>query len=120
LVRGEVLSLREREYVEAARALGAGEGRLLLRHLLPGLAGPLIVQATFGVGGIIVAEAALSFLGLGARPPAPSWGNMLDAGRQFLLVAPHLTTAPGAAIGLAVLGFNLLGDGLAQALDRRD
>jgi peptide/nickel transport system permease protein len=119
LVRGEVLSLREREYVEAARALGAPPGRLLLRHLLPGLAGPLAVQATFGVGGIIVAEAALSFLGLGARPPTPSWGNMLDAGRAFLLVAPHLTTAPGVAIAASVLGFNLLGDGLAQAMGRR-
>jgi peptide/nickel transport system permease protein len=114
LVRGEILSLREREYVEAARALGARRTRLLFRHLLPAIAGPVAVQATFGVGGIIVAEAALSFLGLGARPPTPSWGNMLDAGRQFLLVAPHLTTAPGVAIGLAVLGFNLLGDGLAQ------
>ncbi len=120
LVRGEVLSLREREYVEAARALGAPPGRLLFRHLLPGLAGPVAVQATFGIGGIIIAEAALSFLGLGALPPAPSWGNMLDAGRAFLLVAPHLTTAPGVAIGLSVLGFNLLGDGLAQAVGRRD
>lgn len=120
LVRGQVLTLREREYVQAARVLGAGERRLLWRHLLPALAGPLLVQATFGVGGIIVAEAALSFLGLGARPPAPSWGNMLDAGRQFLLVAPRLTTVPGAAIGLSVLGFNLLGDGLAHALGHRD
>ena len=119
LVRGEVLSLREREYVEAARALGASPGRLLLRHLLPGLAGPLAVQATFGVGGIIIAEAALSFLGLGALPPAPSWGNMLDTGRAFLLVAPHLTTAPGVAIAASVLGFNLFGDGLAQALGGR-
>jgi len=119
LVRGEMLSLREREYVEAARALGAGRARLLLRHLLPGIAGPVAVQATFGAGGIIVAEAALSFLGLGVRPPAPSWGNMIEAGRQFTLVAPHLTTAPGVAIGLAVLGFNLLGDGLAQMVDRR-
>jgi peptide/nickel transport system permease protein len=119
LVRGEVLSLREREYVEAARALGASPRRLLLRHLMPGLAGPLAVQATFGVGGIIIAEAALSFLGLGALPPTPSWGNMLDSGRAFLLVAPHLTTAPGVAIGASVLGFNLLGDGLAQALGRR-
>lgn len=119
LVRGEVLSLREREYVEAARALGAPPGRLLFRHVLPGLTGPVAVQATFGVGGIIIAEAALSFLGLGARPPAPSWGNMLDAGRAFLLVAPHLTTAPGVAIGAAVLGFNLLGDGLARAVGRR-
>ena len=119
LVRGEVLSLREREYIEAARALGARPGRLLFRHLMPGLAGPLAVQATFGVGGIIIAEAALSFLGLGARPPAPSWGNMLDAGRAFILVAPLLTTAPGVAIGLSVLGFNLLGDGLAQLIGHR-
>src|SRR6202166_1570408 len=119
LVRGEVLSLREREYVEAARALGAPPGRLLLRHLLPGLAVPLAVQATFGVGGIIIAEAALSFLGLGALPPTPSWGNMLDAGRAFLLVAPHLTTAPGLAIGFSILGFNLLGDGIAQKVGHR-
>ncbi len=119
LVRGQVLSLREREYVEAARALGARPARLLFRHLLPGVAGPLAVQATFGVGGLIIAEAALSFLGLGVPPPAPSWGNMLDTGRAFILVAPHLTTAPGVAIGLSVLGFNLLGDGLAQRFGRR-
>jgi peptide/nickel transport system permease protein len=119
LVRGEVLSLREREYVEAARALGARPSRLLFHHLMPGLAGPLAVQATFGIGGIIIAEAALSFLGLGARPPTPSWGNMLDAGRAFILVAPLLTTAPGLAIGLSVLGFNLLGDGLAQLIGYR-
>ncbi len=118
LVRGEVLSLREREYVEAARALGARPARLLWRHLLPGVAGPLAVQATFGVGGLIIAEAALSFLGLGVPPPAASWGNMLDSGRAFILVAPHLTTAPGVAIGLSVLGFNLLGDGLAQGFGR--
>jgi peptide/nickel transport system permease protein len=120
LVRGEVLSLREREYVAAARALGARPTRLLLRHLLPGLAAPVAVQATFGVGGIIAAEATLSFLGIGVRPPLPSWGNMLDAGRAFLLVAPHVTTAPGVAIGISVLGFNLLGDGLAQLLGRRN
>ena len=119
LVRGEVLSLRECEYVEAARALGARPARLLMRHIVPALAGPVMVQATFGIGGIIVAEAALSFLGLGARPPIPSWGNMLDAGRTFILVAPHLTTAPGIAIGLSVLGFNLTGDGLAQQIGRR-
>ena len=119
LVRGEVLSLREREYIEAARCLGSRGSRLLLRHLLPALAGPLAVQATFGIGGVIIAEAALSFLGLGARPPAPSWGNMLDSGRAFILVAPRLTTAPGVAIGLSVLGFNLLGDGLAQLVGQR-
>ncbi|HLX38853.1 MAG TPA: ABC transporter permease, partial [Candidatus Binataceae bacterium] len=114
LVRGEILSLRERDYVLAATSLGAPSSRILMRHLLPGIAGPIAVQATFGIGGIIVAEASLSFLGLGAAPPTPSWGNMLDAGRAFLLIAPHLTTAPGLAIGLSVLGFNLLGDGLAR------
>jgi len=119
LVRGEVLSLREREYIAAARALGGDGQRLLLRHLLPGVAGPLAVRATFGIGGIIVAEAALSFLGLGVPAPAPSWGNMLQAGQPFLLVAPYLTMAPGIAISLAVLGFNLLGDGLAQAIGDR-
>ena len=120
LVRGQILSLREREYVEAARSLGAAPGRLLFRHLMPALAGPVAVQATFGIGGIIVAEAALSFLGLGVLPPTPSWGNMLEAGRAFLLVSPHLTTAPGVAIGLSVMGFNLLGDGLAGAIAPRD
>src|ERR1700691_3199568 len=114
VVRGEVLSFREREYVLAAETLGAGRSRLLMRHLLPGVVGPLAVQATFGIGGIIGAEAALSFLGLGAIPPTPSWGNMLDAGRAFLLVAPHLTTAPGLAIG-----FSLLGDGIAQKVGQR-
>ncbi len=119
IVRGEVLTLREREYVVAATTLGASPSRLLTRHLLPAVAGPLAVQATFGIGGIIGAEAALSFLGLGAMPPTPSWGNMLDAGRAFLLVAPHLTTAPGLAIGLSILGFNLLGDGIAQRVGSR-
>lgn len=119
LVRGEMLSLRERDYIEAARVLGATPRRLLRRHLLPGLAGPLAVQATFGIGNIIIAEAALSFLGLGARLPTPSWGNMIDAGRAFILVTPLLTTAPGVAIGLSVLGFNLLGDGLAQLISHR-
>jgi peptide/nickel transport system permease protein len=119
LVRGEILSLRERDYVTAARGLGASPSRLLMRHLLPGVAGPIAVQASFGVGGIIVAEAALSFLGLGIPPPQPTWGGMLDQGRAFLLVAPHLTTVPGLAIGLSVLGFNFLGDGLAQLFGRR-
>ena len=118
VVRGEVLSLREREYVHAANALGARQARVLIRHMLPAVAGPVAVQATFGIGGIIGAEAALSFLGLGVLPPTPSWGNMLDAGREFLLIAPHLTTAPGVAIGLAILGFNLLGDGLAALAGR--
>ncbi len=119
LVRGEVLSLREREYVSAARALGAGGWRLLLRHLVPAVAGPLAVRASFGISSIIVAEAALSFLGLGVPPPMPSWGNMLQAGQPFLLVAPYLTMAPGIAIGLAALGFNLLGDGLVALNSNR-
>lgn len=119
IVRGEVLSLRERDYVLAAKSLGASRSRLLFRHLIPGVVGPLAVQATLGIGGIIGAEAALSFLGLGAMPPTPSWGSMLDAGRAFLLVAPHLTTAPGLAIGLSILGFNLLGDGIAQKVGYR-
>jgi peptide/nickel transport system permease protein len=119
LVRGEILTLRENEYIVAARTLGASSSRLLIRHMLPGIAGPATVQASFGIGGIIVAEAALSFLGLGARPPAPSWGSMLDSGRAFLLVAPHLTAAPGIAIATSVLGFNLLGDGLAQHIGSR-
>ena len=119
LVRGEILSLREREYVQAARGLGASPWRLLLRHLLPGVAAPVAVQASFGIGGIIIAEAALSFLGLGIPPPQPTWGGMLDQGRAFLLVAPHLTSVPGLAIGLSVLGFNFLGDGLAQLFSRR-
>src|SRR5271154_4246103 len=119
IVRGEVLTLRERDYVVAAESLGASRRRLLLRHLIPGGAGPLAVQATFGIGGVIGAEAALSFLGLGALPPTPSWGNMLDAGRAFLLVAPHLTTAPGLPIGLSILGFDLLGDGIAQKVGHR-
>jgi peptide/nickel transport system permease protein len=120
LMRGEVLSIREREYAVAATALGASRVRLLVRHMIPAAAGPLAVQATFGLGGIIGAEAALSFLGLGAAPPAPSWGSMLDAGRAFILVAPHLTTAPGLAIGLSILGFNLLGDGIAASIGSRN
>lgn len=119
LVRGEALSLREREYVQAAVTLGARPWRILRRHLLPALAGPVAVQATFGIGGVIVAEASLSFLGLGALAPTPSWGNMLEAGRAFLLVAPHVTAVPGLAIGLSVLGFNLLGDGLAALARHR-
>jgi peptide/nickel transport system permease protein len=119
LVRGEVLGLRTREYVQAARALGASDFRILSRHLLPGVAAPVIVAATLGVGGAIMAEAALSFVGLGARPPTPSWGAMVADGRDLLRVAPWVSLFPGLAIGLTVLGVNLLGDGLRDALEVR-
>ncbi|MBI3329704.1 MAG: ABC transporter permease [Nitrospinae bacterium] len=117
LVRGQVLALREYEFVLAARAIGACPGRIVFRHLLPNTLAPVIVEATFGLAGTIIAEAGLSFLGLGAQPPTPSWGSMLNEGRAFLLVAPHLTIFPGLAIMLLVLGFNFLGDGLRDALD---
>lgn len=107
------------EYVTAARAVGAAPPYILLWHVLPNIAGPLTVQATFNLAGLIVAEAGLSFLGLGVQPPIPSWGAMLNEGRVFLLLAPHLTTLPGLAIMLAVLGCNLLGDSLRDALDPR-
>jgi len=119
LVRAEVLSIREREHVEAARALGMRSSRVVLRHVLPLVAAPVVVQATFGMAGAIVAEASLSFLGLGVQPPTPSWGSMLNEGRSFLLVAPHLTLWPGVAILVTVLGLNLLGDGLRARLDVR-
>ncbi len=119
LVRGQVLALREFEFVQAARALGADTRRIITRHLLPNVLGPVIVQATFGMAGAIVAEAGLSFLGLGTQPPNPSWGSMLNDGREFLLISPHLTTFPGLAIMAVVLGLNFLGDGLRDILDPR-
>jgi peptide/nickel transport system permease protein len=119
LARGQVLTLREREYVQAARVLGAGPGRILLRHVLPNAAGPLLVQATFALPGAILAEASLSFLGLGVPPGTPSWGALVDQGTQYLLVAPHVALFPGVALALTVLGFNLLGDALRDALDPR-
>ena len=119
LVRGEILSLREREFVQAARALGCPGKRIVTRHLLPNLLPPLLIQATFGLAAAIVAEGSLSFLGLGVEPPTPSWGSMLNDGRQFLLVAPHLTTYPGLAIMLTVLALNLIGDALQERLGPR-
>ena len=117
LVRGLVLRVRELEYVQAARALGAATPRILLRHVVPATLPALIVQATLGMGGAILAEASLSFLGLGVQPPTPSWGTMLNYGRAHLLDAPHLTIFPGLAIAVLVLGFNFVGDGLRDALD---
>ena len=119
LVRSQVLVLKGSEYVLAARALGALDRRVLLRHLLPNVRTQVIIAATLGVAGAIMAEAALSVVGLGAQPPTPSWGAMVADGRDLLRVAPWVSFAPGIAIGLAVLGFNLVGDALREAYDPR-
>jgi peptide/nickel transport system permease protein len=120
LARAEIAALRRREFVQAAEALGARPARIVVRHLLPLAAPALLVQATFGMAGAIVAEASLSFLGLGAPPPLPSWGAMIDEGRPFLLVAPHLTVFPGVALALTVLALQLVGDGLRDLVDVRE
>jgi len=117
LVRGQALRAREFDFVQAARALGAGSRRIVVRHILPTALPAVVVQATLGMAGAIIAEAALSFLGLGVQPPTPSWGTMLDAGRSHLFDAPHLTIFPGLAIAVLVLGFNFLGDGLRDRVD---
>ncbi len=117
LVRGQVLKVREMEFVTAAKALGAKSHRVILRHVLPNVVNPVIVMATLGLAGAILSEAALSFLGLGVQPPTPSWGAMLTSGRRYLGLANHLAIYPGLAIMLAVMGFNFLGDGLIDALD---
>lgn len=119
LVRAQVLSLKQRDHVVAARALGAGFGRVLLRHLLPLAVAPLIVEATFGIAGAVIAEAGLSFLGLGVQPPHASWGSMIRDGVGYMLLAPHLVLAPGIAIFLVVLSVNLVGDMLRDRLDVR-
>ena len=119
LARASVLSLRAQDFVEAARALGATDARVLTRHVLPSALSPLIVQCSLGIGSAILIEASLSFLGLGVQPPAPSWGAMIGAGRNFLTVAPWLATVPGIAIILAIVGFNLFGDGIRDMLDPR-
>jgi len=117
LVRGQVLKVREMEFVTAAKALGAKSPRVIALHVLPNVINPVIVMATLGLAGAILAEASLSFLGLGVQPPTPSWGAMLTYGRQYLGLANHLTIFPGAAIMAAVMGLNFLGDGLIDALD---
>ncbi len=119
LVRGQTLSVREYDFVVAARALGAGPGRLMLRHIWPNVTAPIIVQTSLLVASAIVVEAALSFLGLGIEPPTASWGSMLKAGYQYMQQAPWLSFAPGAAIFVTVLAFNLLRDGLRRGLDPR-
>ncbi|MCI2425392.1 ABC transporter permease [Candidatus Acetothermia bacterium] len=117
--RGQVLAAKENEYIEAARAVGASNFRIMVRHILPNIVAPIIVMATLGMAGALLAASALSFLGLGALPPQPCWGAILAAGRDFLRRAPWIATFPGIAIMITVLGFNFLGDGLRDALDPR-
>jgi peptide/nickel transport system permease protein len=119
VTRASVLSVKEMEFVLAARALGAPPLRLIVRHILPHAATPMIVQGTLGIGTAILDAAALSFIGLGAQPPTPEWGAMLSEARSHIVTAPHMIVFPGLAIMLTVLGFNLLGDGLRDALDPR-
>lgn len=119
LVRAQVLALREREFVQAARSLGASDARLLFRSILPHAMPPVLVQAAVGMAAAVLAEATLSFLGLGVQPPVASWGAMLNAARSHLFEAPHLVFFPALAVALCVLAFNLLGDGLRDALDPR-
>jgi len=119
LARAVVLTLREQDFIAAARVIGAGDLRIMARHLLPNALAPLIVQVSLGIGAAILTAAALGFLGLGVQPPAPEWGAMLSRGRTFISSAPHMVFFPGLAIALVVLGLNLFGDGLRDALDPR-
>jgi len=119
LVRGECLSVREREFVQAARVLGLSNIRVMFVHLLPNVMAPILVTATLGIGGAILTESALSFLGLGVQPPTPSWGNILTAGKDYITVAWWLSLYPGLAILVTVLAYNLLGEGLRDVLDPR-
>ncbi|MEJ7624217.1 MAG: ABC transporter permease [Pyrinomonadaceae bacterium] len=117
VMRGQVLKVREYDYVQAARALGASNSRMLFTHILPNAIQPLIVQASLGMAGAVLSEASLSFLGLGIPPPAPSWGTMIEEARQFFSSSPHVLFFPGMAIAMTVLAFNFVGDGLRQYLD---
>ena len=119
IVRASVIVLREMEYVQAARAAGAGHWRILRRHILPNAMAPLIVQLSFLFAYAVLTEATLSFLGVGAVPPTPTWGNIMAEGRQYMTDAPWIITIPGAALMITVLGLNLLGDGLRDVLDPR-
>jgi peptide/nickel transport system permease protein len=119
LVRAQVLAAREREYVEAARSLGASDWRIVTRHILPNIMQPVIVQGAIGMAGAVLAEATMSFLGLGVPPPTASWGSMLNDGRSHLFDAPHLVIFPALAVMLAVLSFNFIGDALRDFLDPR-
>jgi len=119
LSRAQVLSLKHREHVQAAEALGNGKWRIMRKHLLPLMAAPLIIEATFGIAAVVIAEAGLSFLGLGVQPPQASWGAMIRDGTRYMLVAPHMVLAPGVALFAVVLSVNLLGDRLRDKLDIR-
>jgi len=119
VTRGQILSLKEQEFIVAARMMGAQDGRIMLSHLLPNAVAPLLVLCTLRIATAILTAASLSFLGLGAQPPIPEWGAMLSDGRAYLAIAPHVATTPGLAILITVLAFNLLGDGLRDALDPR-
>jgi peptide/nickel transport system permease protein len=120
LVRGQTLVVANEEFIAAVRSLGAGNGRIIFRHILPNVAAPIVVQATLTLASAVLAEASLAFLGLGQLPPAPSWGSMLDVARQFLEEAPWMAVWPGLAIILLVIGVNLLGDGLNDALGQHN
>ena len=119
LVRAEFISIKEREYVTAARALGASDSRIIFRHILPNSLSPILVSATMGIGGAILVESGLSFLGLGVQPPTPSWGSLLSSGKDNIEIAWWLSAFPGLAILVTVLGYNLLGEGIRDALDPR-
>ncbi len=119
IVRASILSLKEREFVEAALALGSRSGRIMFRHLLPNCLAPIIVQSTLRMATVLLTASGLSFLGLGVQPPTPEWGAMLSNARSYLIVAPHVATIPGVAIMVVVVGFNLFGDGLRDTLDPR-
>ena len=119
IIRSSILSIRDKEFIEAARAIGTWDGRIILKNIIPNAIGPVIVQATLGVGEIIISAAGLSFLGLGINPPMPEWGAMLSEGKEFIRNLPYLVVFPGICIVLTVLSLNLLGDGLRDALDPR-
>ena len=119
LMRGQIISLKDREYVEAARAMGAKPGRILMKHLIPNALGPILVSVTFGIPGAIFSEAALSYLGIGVIPPTPSWGAMINDGQQAIFYSPTQVIFPGLAIAVTMLSFTFLGDGLRDALDPR-
>ena len=119
LMRGQVLSIKQQEYVTAAESLGARRWGIMLRHVLPNSLTPLIIQYTLGIAGVIMAEAGLSFLGIGIRPPTPTWGGMITKGREFFRSSPHLAIYPSLVLGMTMLAFNFLGDGLRDALDPR-